>query len=253
MKNVICILAVLVSLSLVAGCGGSNLTATLPPTSTPKLAATLAPMDTPKPTNTPTSVPTPTSTPTATLTPTKTPMPTRTPTPTPRALSPVRPVDSSVPLYHAYGVPVGGDPAQNGHNGYDYGYQACKEINYPVVAIEDGVIMQLGGEGDVWIDHGVVQLSDETIWRVMSTYWHIKYNNDLRVDMPVARGDPIAHFLSCAESGYFPELEIQMIRADSFKTRGLTGKRLLGFLVDNNYQNGEFTHFDPALVGLPPQ
>lgn len=71
--------------------------------------------------------------------------------------------------------------------------------------------------------------------------------------MPVAKGDPIAHFLSCDESGYFPELELHMVRANPFETRGMTGRTLLGELVDNNYQNGEFTHFDPVLVGLPPR
>jgi len=166
-------------------------------------------------------------------------------------LSPVRPVDPSVPLYHAYGVPVGGDPAGDGHNGYDYGFQACTEINYPVLTIDDGIVMQMGGEGDVWIDHGIVRLSDGTVWRVVSSYWHIHYSDRLTMGMHVARGDPIARFLTCAESGYFPELELQMIRADPTTTRGLKEHGLLAYLRASNYHNGEFTHFDPALIGLP--
>lgn len=210
------------------------------PTSEPIVTAT------PKPTRTPS--------PTQTTAPTQTPEPTYTPTstPSPRTLNPVRPVDSSVPLYHAYGIPIDCDPAGDGHNGYDYGFQACVSIDYPVVAIESGVVMQLGGEGDVWIDHGVVRLSDGTVWRVISTYSHVAYNNGLRIGMRISRGEPIAHFLTCDESGHFPELELQMIRVDPSATRGLEGQALLRYLQQNEYRNGEFPDFDPALIGLPP-
>lgn len=276
MKNAICILVVLVALSSTAGCSGSSLTAIPPPTSTPLLTETptptvtltpsatlVSPTETRRPTETPTTTPTLTATATLvplTSTPTRTQTATRvpatatsTPVPAPRTLNPVRPVDPSIPLYHAYGVPVGGDPIGDGHNGYDYGFQSCTNIDFAVVSIANGVVMQLGGEGDVWIDHGVAQLSDGTVWRVISTYWHVQYKDGLRMGMRIAGGDSVARFITCAESGYFPELELQMIRADPLATRGLEGQKLLRYLQANNYHNGEFTHFDPALISLPPK
>ncbi len=46
--------------------------------------------------------------------------------------------------------------------------------------------------------------------------------------MPVAKGDPIAHFLSCDKSSYFPELGLHMVNANPFETRGMMGRTLLG-------------------------
>ena len=258
MKRLLILLAL--SNFLLGACSGTptlNVEATeqaaIAATQTAQLTETPEPTDTLTPTQTamPTETPEPTDTPTPT--PTKIPRPTR--TPTPRVLSPVRPVDPSVPLYHGYGVPVGGDPAGDGHNGYDYGFQACVDIDYDILAIEAGEIMVLGQEGlrdNIWIDHGEVQLSDGTVWRVMSTYWHSQWNDGLREGMQVARGEPILHFLSCDESGYFPEVELQMIGADPRATRGMTGRALLRFVIDNEKPNGEFDHFDPALIGLTP-
>jgi predicted small lipoprotein YifL len=111
MKNLICILVVLVTLSLVAGCGGNS------PIAMPPSTSTLQPTDTPtpKPTNTPiptqTPTPTKTATPTATAEPTDTPTPihtatpvppTATPTPTPTRGFLLLPFSCNVPWWHIH-------------------------------------------------------------------------------------------------------------------------------------------------------
>jgi len=82
MKKLISVVAVLVTLSSVAGCGGSDATVTPLPPDTPKSTDTPAPTETPEPTNTPVP-PTYTPTPTQTATPTNTSIPTETSTKTP--------------------------------------------------------------------------------------------------------------------------------------------------------------------------
>ncbi len=169
----------------------------------------------------PTSTPTPE--PTATLTPEPTPTATQIP-----CLNPVRPVDISVPIYHCYGVPIGTDSA---HNGYDYGfegYDSSYEVGYPVVSIADGNLVYAkidGNEGAIFIDHGVVQLTNGDSMRVVSSYWHIIPLPTLlggpqgNVGLNIWKGDSIADF--CSTCGTSPEVELQIIGLDPKETQYL--------------------------------
>lgn len=230
----------------------------------PSATATPPPIFTPNPTKTSYSTATyaelETNTQTATIEPTATSIPpTETPRPTAtpyyRALTPVRPVDSAIPLYHGWGIPIAGDPAANGHNGYDYGFNRCDNNTFPIYAIESGKIMQLGGKGDIWIDHGFVQFKDGQIFRVMSRYGHIQYleGQGFYLGQAVEKGMHIGDSLPCGVSGYSPELELQLIKTDPTGTRYIDSHDLFGYVLDHNYVDGEFTNFDPALIGLPPE
>lgn len=221
------------------------------------------PAETTLPTSTFTTIPpTPTITPTFTPNATSTLKPTATATPAPRILQPVRPVDSAVPLYHKFGQVLSGMNIPrygNKHQGYDYGFNNCNPITFDVIAIEAGEVMQLGEEWDVWLDHGDVQLTNGEVWRVMSAYAHTKYDSSLKVGQKIEKGQVIAHFVDCNTlhpegRKTDPELELTMRLADARATKRLKGKDLMSYMVEKQFNIlGNFTTFDPILIGLSPE